>query len=197
MFMYWTLFRYAVLLPSYSHRGDAVRSIERVEPLPDCQWIHTNDRILKEKTDRPASAKQHCSIKVVNPIVVLTDKGTSVAFTQKGKKKAKVCFYIALYLVTWTAQSTLHFTPWQTCSFRHQLDFSGKHSSHASITSEDYSFTFPPLSIVMYSFKQLSELGHYGENENAQTLNDSKGDSNPGPERLNLTFEVSSKHSKV
>ena len=33
-----------------------------------------------------------------------------------------------------------------------------------------YSLTFPPLSIVRYSFMQLSELGHRGENENAQTL---------------------------
>ena len=27
-----------------------------------------------------------------------------------------------------SSQSTLHFTPWQTCSFQHQLGFSGKHS---------------------------------------------------------------------
>ena len=32
-------------------------------------------------------------------------------------KKLKVCFYIAQYPVRWTAQSALHFTPWQTCSF--------------------------------------------------------------------------------
>ena len=31
-------------------------------------------------------------------------------------------FYIALYPVRWTALFLL----WQTCSFRHQLDFSGK-----------------------------------------------------------------------
>ena len=52
-------------------------------------------------------------------------------------KKVKACFYIALYPVRWTAQSVLHFTPWQTCSFRLQLDFSGKHSSHAAITRND------------------------------------------------------------
>ena len=34
---------------------------------------------------------------------------------------------------------------------------------------EDYSFTYTPLSIAWYSFIQLSELGHRGENENAQT----------------------------
>ena len=27
--------------------------------------------------------------------------------------------------------------PWQTCSFRHQLGFSGNHSSHAAITRND------------------------------------------------------------
>ena len=51
-----------------------------------------------------------------------------------GKKKVKVCFYTAQYPVRWIAQSVSHFTPWQTCSFRHQLGFSGKHSSHAAIT---------------------------------------------------------------
>ena len=59
--------------------------------------------------------------------------------------------------------------PQQNCSFRHQLDFSGKHSSHAAITREDYSLTFPPLPIARYSFIQLSELGRHGENKNAQS----------------------------
>ena len=47
------------------------------------------------------------------------------------------------------------------CSFRHQVGVS---------TSGDYSITFPPLSIARYSFIQLSELGHRGENENAQNF---------------------------
>ena len=63
---------------------------------------------------------------------------------------------------------TLH--PLAASSFRHQLDFSGKHSSHAEFTSEDYSLTFPPSSVARYSFKQLSELGHRGENKNVQSL---------------------------
>ena len=53
-------------------------------------------------------------------------------------------FYVAQYPVSWTAQSAaqLHFTAWQTCSLWHdELDFSGKHSSHAAITREDYSLT--------------------------------------------------------
>ena len=61
-----------------------------------------------------------------------------------------------MYAVRWTPQSTLHVTHWQTCSIRHQLDFSGKLSSHAAITHDDYSLTFPPPS--RYSFIQLSEL---------------------------------------
>ena len=47
-------------------------------------------------------------------------------------------FYIAQnraqYPIRRTTQSASHFTPWQTCSFWHELDFSGKHSSHAAIT---------------------------------------------------------------
>ena len=61
--------------------------------------------------------------------------------------------------------SPLHFTSWQTCS--HKLGFSGKHSSHAAITREDYSLTFPPLSKARYSFIQLGELGRSEENVTA------------------------------
>ena len=38
------------------------------------------------------------------------------------------------------------------------LGFSGKHSSQAAITHEDYSITFPKLSIARYLFIQLSAL---------------------------------------
>ena len=61
------------------------------------------------------------------------------------------------------------FLPWQTCSFRYQLGFSGKHSSQAAITCNDYSLTFPPMSIARYSCLQLSELGCHVGNENGQT----------------------------
>ena len=43
--------------------------------------------------------------------------------------KVKVRSYIARYPVCMTAQSALHFTPWQTCSFQGHLNFSGKHSA--------------------------------------------------------------------
>ena len=45
-------------------------------------------------------------------------------------------FYAAWLPVRWTAQSDLLFTPWQTCSFRHQLAFSGTHSSHAQLPAK-------------------------------------------------------------
>ena len=70
--------------------------------------------------------------------------------------------------------------PWLTCCFRHQLDFSGKHSSPAAITSQYFSFIFPPLSIAKYSIIRRSQLGHCGENNNAQIRNGSKEYSNPG-----------------
>ena len=75
------------------------------------------------------------------------------------KKKVRVCFYIAHNPVSTTAQSALHFTPWQTCSFWHQLDFSGKHYSRAAIMCNDYSLIFPTPSLTRYSFVQLSQLG--------------------------------------
>ena len=50
--------------------------------------------------------------------------------------------------------------PWQTCSFRHQLGFSGKRSiARQQLRAKAKSLTFPPLSIARYSFIQLSEQG--------------------------------------
>ena len=66
------------------------------------------------------------------------------------------CFYIAQYPLK--ALYTL-----QTCSFRHQLGFSGRHSSHTAIRFEDYSLAFPPPSIAMYSFIELCGLMRHRE----------------------------------
>ena len=46
-------------------------------------------------------------------------------------KKVKVCLLSSS--LDHSKRFTL-FCPWQTCSFRHQLSFSSKHSSHAAIT---------------------------------------------------------------
>ena len=63
------------------------------------------------------------------------------------REKVKVRSYIARYPVRRTAQSALPFTAWQTFSFQGHLNFSGKHSAAVQLR-EDYSFTFPPLSVL-------------------------------------------------
>ena len=54
-------------------------------------------------------------------------------------KKVNVCFIQSVVPLNALYTSP----PWQTCSFRHVLDFSGKHSSHVAITHKDYSLIFP------------------------------------------------------
>ena len=68
---------------------------------------------------------------------------------------------------------TLHL--WQTCLFRHQLDFSGKNSAMLQLLHEDYSLTFPLLSIARCSYIQLRELGR---TKICKLVNSSKGNSN-------------------
>ena len=90
----------------------------------------------------------------------------------------KGSFYIAQYPVRWTAQSASH---WHTCSFRHQIGFSGKHSSHAALRATTKSLTFPPLSIARYPFIQLSQLERQWRERKLPIFETvAKGDSNPG-----------------
>ena len=49
-----------------------------------------------------------------------------------------------------------------------QFAFSGKNSDTHKLLPEDYLLTFAQMSTARYSFIQLSEMGHCGENENAQ-----------------------------
>ena len=81
--------------------------------------------------------------------------------------KVKVCSYIAQYPFHWTAQSASHFTPWQTCSFRYQCNFSGKYSIYCANTihSQTHSSLWTGTHVEL-----LSELRHRGENGNPQTL---------------------------
>ena len=48
---------------------------------------------------------------------------------------------VSMYPGRWNAQNTLHFTHFtlHPCSFRCQLDFSGKHSSHVALTIPRFS----------------------------------------------------------
>ena len=74
------------------------------------------------------------------------------------KKKVKVWFYIALYPLRWTAQSALHFPPLADLFI--PTPFSASLGSILAMQQlrNDYSLTFPPLSIARYSFIQLSRL---------------------------------------
>ena len=64
------------------------------------------------------------------------------------KKKVKVWFYIALYPVHWTAQSALHFPPLADLFI--PTPFSASLGSILAMQQlrNDYSLTFPPLSIA-------------------------------------------------
>ena len=73
---------------------------------------------------------------------------------------------------------TLH--PWQTCSFQHHFDLSGKHSATLQLLREDYWVKYPPLSVARYSFIQQSELWQRGINEFAKASKRQQEDSNPG-----------------
>ena len=63
--------------------------------------------------------------------------------------------YIAQYPVLRTAQSALHFTSLTDLFTQIPSRLLWEASSHMR---EGCSYTYPPLSIVRYSFKQLSEL---------------------------------------
>ena len=54
------------------------------------------------------------------------------------------------------AHSILYLLPWQTCSFKHNLTFSGKHSAILQI--ELFVNKQPLLSVAMYSLIALNEL---------------------------------------
>ena len=88
---------------------------------------------------------------------------------KKKKKKKKVWFYIALYPIRWTAQSALHFPPLADLFI--PTPFSASLGSILAMQQlrNDYSLTFPPLSIARYSFIQLSRLRRREVKENAQT----------------------------
>ena len=78
-------------------------------------------------------------------------------------------FYIALYPVRWTAQSALHFPPLADLFI--PTPFSASLGSILAMQQlrNDYSLTFPSLSIARYSFIQLSRLRRREVKENAQT----------------------------
>ena len=67
-----------------------------------------------------------------------------------GLKKVKVSSYIEQCPVLRTAQGTT-LTPWQNCSIKHDLVFSGKHSATEQLVHKDCFIHIPSLSIARYS----------------------------------------------
>ena len=98
----------------------------------------------------------------------------------------KVWFYIALYPVHWTAQSALHFPPLAELFI--PTPFSASLGSILAMQQlrNDYSLTFPPLSIARYSFIQLSRLRRREVKENAQTSKRYQRGFEPGLSRLRV-----------
>ena len=81
------------------------------------------------------------------------------------EQKGKGMLYIAQYPVHWTTQSALHLPG------RHVHSETNSTSLGSILATQQLRpLIFPPLSIARYSFIQLNELGHRGENENAQTF---------------------------
>ena len=98
----------------------------------------------------------------------------------------KVWFYIALYPVHWTVQSALHCPPLADLFI--PTPFSASLGSILAMQQlrNDYSLTFPPLSIARYSFIQLSRLMRREVKENAQTSKRYQRGFEPGLSRLRV-----------
>ena len=131
-----------------------------------------SDRLLDQL---PTTTDRHQRLDIVLKVVDITCryvspcgqvKHTGVQNARTFSPKKGMFLYSAVSSPLDRSKRFTLFLPWQTCSFRHQLGFSGNHSSHAAITRNDYSLTFPPLSTARYSSI------HHGENAYAQTSKD-------------------------
>ena len=93
----------------------------------------------------------------------------------------KASSYIAQYPVLRTVQSALHFTSLTDLFTQTPSRLLWEASSHMlQLMREGCSYTYPPLFIVSYSFKQLSELEQCRVEKLAQGFNTAAQDSNPG-----------------
>ena len=70
-------------------------------------------------------------------------------------------------------------------AFRHQINFDVNHSALLQLLRDDYTVTFPHLSIARYG-----ELGRRGENENAQTAKQQQRGFVPGLYRLKVQSPI-------
>ena len=96
-------------------------------------------------------------------------------------KNVKASSYIAQYLILRTVQSALHFTSLTDLFTQPPPRLLWEISSHMlQLMREGCSYTYPPLSIVRYSFIQPSELEQCRIKKLAQSFNTAAQNSNPG-----------------
>ena len=83
----------------------------------------------------------------------------------------KMCFYIVLYPVRWTAQIALHFTPGRPVHSDSDTNsaFPGSILARKQLCTKTIRSHF---TIARYSCIQFCELGCRGENKNGQTSKD-------------------------
>ena len=96
--------------------------------------------------------------KIINKtLLVFTTRRKVIQLVSKGSS------YIAQYPVLRTAQSALHFTSLTDLFTQIPSRLLWEASSHMlQLMREGCSYTYPPLSIVRYSFKQLSQDSNPG-----------------------------------
>ena len=124
------------------------------------------------------AAEQHCGL--LCPEVM---RELCVELIKKSKKKGKGSFYIAQYLVLWTAQSASHFFyfPGRPVHSDTNSASPGSILAMQELRAKTKSLTFPPLSIARYSLKQLSQLGRQWREPKCPIFETvAKGDSKPG-----------------
>ena len=88
---------------------------------------------------------------------------------------------MAQYPILGTAQSVLHFTPWQTCSIKLHLGFSGTHLATIQLLREGYSYTniHPCLQPCIHSYRCVNWSNV--EWNICRRFYTAEQDSNPGP----------------
>ena len=120
------------------------------------------------------------ALKTVCRINLSLHMNVRTLFLQQSFCKTLVSSYIAQYPVLGTVQSTLHFTSLTDLFTQTPSWLLLEASSHMlQLMREGCSYTYPPLSIVRYSFTQLSELEQYRVKKLAQGFNTAAQDSNP------------------
>ena len=118
---------------------------------------------------------------IICTVLFLIGLGARLLVLKRGPNHDLPLWVQSLWVQSASKTGYLHFTLHHQagCSFQGHLNFSGKHSAMLQL-HEDYSFTFPSLSVAMYSFIQLSELWQRGVIKLAKGSKQPQWDLKPG-----------------